>query len=142
MRHYKRIRSIQLKYFHSLVHQSSCARTLTCTHAKRGVIRVRLHCRLDGYSNIFNNGWLIYDCISRVVIYILRFRLSTLGFCRCLVAYAPAGIGRGRCSARSALINVGYEGRGGVCRKRRERKKKGKKALCQQMEWGLGRGQG
>lgn len=57
----------------------------------------------DGYCNAFN-VWLIYDGISRIVIYILRFCLYA-ALCCCLIASSPEG----GVNAPFALINVRLE---------------------------------
>lgn len=75
--------------------------------------RLTVHWR-DGYCNAFN-VWLIYDGISRIVIYILRFCLYA-AFCCCLIASIPEG----GVNAPFAMINV----RDRLSRKVKKKKKK------------------
>lgn len=83
--------------------------------------RLTVHWR-DGYCNAFN-VWLIYDGISRIVIYILRFCLYA-AFCCCLIASIPEG----GVNAPFALINVRD-------RLSRKVKKKKRRSISQWPEW-------
>lgn len=88
--------------------------------------RLTVHWR-DGYCNAFN-VWLIYDGISRIVIYILRLCLYA-AFCCCLIASIPEG----GVNAPFALINV----RDRLSRKVKKKKKGGPIAngLSGQVPW-------
>lgn len=86
--------------------------------------RLTVHWR-DGYCNAFN-VWLIYDGISRIVIYILRLCLYA-AFCCCLIASIPEG----GVNAPFALINV----RDRLSRKVKKRKRKKRRSISQWPEW-------